>query len=510
MRQNAFLEKFGLFADTPDAVEKIRGLLNHFAVIGKLVPNRPDEVAVGLKLRGQLNGDSNLPANWRTGLLGEVFNFEYGDNLPAPKRTQSGEYPVYGSNGIVGTHDCYLTKEPAIIVGRKGSAGALNVATGPSWTTDVAYFVRPPKDLDLRFTYYLFATLRLDELGKGIKPGLSRKEVYALPIAVPPLAEQKRIVAKVDELMALCDRLALQQQEREKRHAALTRASRARFAEAPTPANLSFLFHPSYSISPADLRQSILTLAVLGKLVPQCPHDLPAEEMLRQISSEKKQLSDSGNLKADKKAWVNSSANPPYDVPGSWCWVRLQDVFEISRGGSPRPAGDPRFFGGSIPWITVGEVTKDSEKYLTGTTSGLTEEGSKRSRFIKPGDLLLTNSGATLGVPKISKIRGCMNDGVAVLRLFHSFELNDFGYLYLTHQTEAFRNVNQGMGQPNLNTPIIAGWYFPLPPLAEQRRIVAKVDQLMALVDQLEAQLTASRATTTKLLDAIVAELTAA
>jgi type I restriction enzyme S subunit len=156
----------------------------------------------------------------------------------------------------------------------------------------------------------------------------------------------------------------------------------------------------------------------------------------------------------------------------------------------------------------VGEVTKDSSKYLTETATGLTEEGSERSRFINPGDLLLTNSGATLGVPKISKIRGCMNDGVAVLRLFHSFDFNEFGYLYLTHQTASFRNVNQGMGQPNLNTPIIAGWFFPLPPLAEQRRIVAKVEQLMTLVDALETQLAASRTTAANLLSALVTELT--
>lgn len=81
---------------------------------------------------------------------------------------------------------------------------------------------------------------------------------------------------------------------------------------------------------------------------------------------------------------------------------------------------------------------------------------------------------------------------------------NLLGYIYLTHQTPAFRDVNQGMGQPNLNTPVIAG----CPPLAEQRRIVAKVDQLMALVDKLEAQLAASRATAEKLMDAAVAELT--
>ena len=328
------------------------------------------------------------------------------------------------------------------------------------------------------------------------------------PIPLPPLAEQKRIVAKVDEMMALCDELEAQQREREERKGKLVQASLARFAAAPTPDNLQFLFHKSYDIPPADLRKMILTLAVQGKLVRQEAGDGTAENMLGEILSQKSALTQKGLLKADKKPWVNSLAEPPHVIPVSWRWVRLQDVYEVSRGGSPRPAGDPRFFGGQIPWITVGEITKDTCKLLTNTSTGLTEEGAQRSRFIDPGDLLLTNSGATLGVPKISNIRGCLNDGVAVLRLFHRFNFNDFAYLYLVQQTPSFRAVNQGMGQPNLNTPIIASWFFPLPPLPEQQRIVSKVTELLALVDELERQLEESRATGAKLLEAIVRELT--
>ena len=99
---------------------------------------------------------------------------------------------------------------------------------------------------------------------------LDLKVIWAsVPVPVPPLAEQKRIVAKVDELMALCDRLEAQQQERDEQASQLTRAALSRFADAPTPANLHHLFHPSYTIPPADLRKSILTLAIQGELVPQ-------------------------------------------------------------------------------------------------------------------------------------------------------------------------------------------------------------------------------------------------
>jgi type I restriction enzyme, S subunit len=135
------------------------------------------------------------------------LDFQYGKGLKASERADEGPVPVFGSNGIVGFTDKPLTVRPSIIVGRKGSAGALNLCDGPSWTTDVAYFVESPSFLDLRFLLNSLAALDLDKLGKGVKPGLSRSEAYEQIIALPPLAEQRRIVTKVDELMALCERL---------------------------------------------------------------------------------------------------------------------------------------------------------------------------------------------------------------------------------------------------------------------------------------------------------------
>lgn len=236
----------------------------------------------------------------------------------------------------------------------------------------------------------------------------------------------------------------------------------------------------------SKVKQLIFDLAVRGKLVSQSLADEPAVTILERVKAIKEHATRRGEIKKDKDHWDGLPSTPPYKVPPGWIWVRLQDLFEISRGGSPRPAGDPKYFGGPIPWITVREITKDSSKFLVSTEGGLTEEGASKSRFVNPGDLLLTNSGATLGVPKITGIRACLNDGVAVLRSFHEEPLNDFAYVYLHSQTHAFRRVNQGMGQPNLNTAIIAGWFFPLPPLAEQVRIVARLDELMALCDRLE------------------------
>jgi type I restriction enzyme, S subunit len=508
MKLEAFFEKFDQFADMPDAVPKMRELLVHFAVVGKLVPNDPKEKPVGLTLSGASESESPFPANWREGFLRDAFNFEYGDNLPAPKRSQSGEYPVYGSNGIVGTHVNYLTKEPAIIVGRKGSAGALNIANGPSWTTDVAYFVRPPKDIDLRFTYYLFSTLRLDALGKGIKPGLSRKEAYALPIALPPLAEQKRIVAKVDELMALCDRLEAQQQERETQHAALARASLARFVNAPTPANLQFLFQPSYTILPTDLRKSILTLAVQGKLVPQDPIDAPATDLLAQISRKKKAMIEAKHVRQGKVSRPQSALDAPTELPRGWEWVNVDSLcFKVTDGTHFTPqyaAAGVRFV--SAKDIVSGKLVFDRCKFITQ------EEHDQLYRRCNPEyhDIVISKSGS-IGTVALVEDRDefSLFESLALLKFDQESLFPAFLVCALTHACASLTTGHiRGVGVKHLHLDILRGLEMALPPLAEQRRIVAKVTQLMALVDKLETQLTASRAIAANLLSALVAELT--
>ena len=174
-------------------------------------------------------------------------------------------------------------------------------------------------------------------------------------------------------------------------------------------------------------------------------------------------------------------------VPDGWAVASLDQLSTVVRGGSPRPAGDPRYFGGSVPWITVGSITADETDYLRYANGGLTEAGKERSRFIEEHTLLLTNSGATLGVPKISLIAGCINDGVAAL-LDVEYPLKHYLVHYLRTKTDALRQVNQGAAQPNLNTTIIKAMVVPLPPVAEQARIVAEVDRHLSIIREVEAE----------------------
>ena len=513
MKLETFFEKFDQFADAPDAVAKMQALLIQLAVQGKLVPNDSSESPVRLKLSGEGGNAAPLPSNWRSGLLGDVLSFEYGDNLPAPKRSESGEYPVYGSNGIVGTHDTYLTREPAIIIGRKGSAGALNISAGPSWTTDVAYFVRPPRELDLSYTYYLLASLRLDELGKGIKPGLSRKEAYALPVAIPPLAEQKRIVAKVDELMALCDRLQAQEKERKTRHTALSHAAIARFDEAANPANLNFLFHPSYSVTPADLRKTILNLAVQGKLVPQKPSDGHASEVLKRLNrSRLDQQSWNQQKNSSPTEQIRWSSGEQLEIPETWVWVRLGDLVSSMNNGIYKPA---KFFSeAGVACVRMFNI-QDGYLDLSKLKRLILSDDEAAQYQLQAGDLLVNrvNSRELVGKTALVRVHNeplvfeAMNIRVRLLETQHIPE-----YVNLVLRTERARGyfqncAKQAIGQASINQTQLADIPIPLPPLLEQSRIIVKLDKLMTIVDELETLLTASQLISKELLDAVVHEL---
>jgi type I restriction enzyme S subunit len=196
----------------------------------------------------------------------------------------------------------------------------------------------------------------------------------------------------------------------------------------------------------------------------------------------------SGRLMSESSApfEVSNVDDRHTELPSGWCWAEIGELADVVRGGSPRPAGDPRYFGGPIPWITVGPITADDDDYLRSVPTGLTEAGRERSRYIQPHTLLLTNSGATLGVPKISLIGGCINDGVAAL-LNVEYPLKKYLLVYLRSKTAEMRRVNQGAAQPNLNTTIIKRHRVPIPPTDEQNRIVAEVDRRLSIVREVEA-----------------------
>ena len=178
--------------------------------------------------------------------------------------------------------------------------------------------------------------------------------------------------------------------------------------------------------------------------------------------------------------------------------MRLGDLADIVRGGSPRPAGDKKYYEGNIPFLKVGDLTNSESMELWTYTHTIKEAGLKKTRFVKKDTLMLTNSGATLGIPKICMIDTAFNDGIAAFLGISIRILKEYLFYFLKSKTTWFlKEAAKGQGQPNLNTDIIAATEFPLPPLAEQKEIVARVEKHLQTITQLETQI-ATRETTTK------------
>jgi len=544
-----FFEKFNQFADASGAVAKMRELVLQLAVQGRLViQSTSDESADALAAtiaedRAAFVKKRNvarqcvfasvedtqcpfaLPRGWIWTRLGNLcrvqagFAFEsaafvQGDSgVPMIRirditkdHTQVNYVGEYREEFLVDTGDYLVGMDGNFTVAKwRGPRSLLNQRVSRlQWYS---------QHLEPSF-FAVAAQYRLSEL-QGTKAyttvdHLSSGQIENAIVPLPPLAEQKRIVAKVDELMALFDRLEAQQQERETRHAALARASLARFADAPTPANLQFLFNPSYDIPPADLRKSILTLAVQGKLVPQYPTDESAGELLVTIAKQRAKLLGSDSLRKTKPCRQFTSDEVPNEIPSTWTWTMLGEVTDIGTGSTPSRAEASFWMDGTIPWITSGSTSRspisEGDEFVTPAAVK-----AHRLRLYPPGTLLvaLYGQGKTRGQVAALEIPATINQAcAAICPLDGAPPMQGYLKLVLEKQYDEMRLLSAGGAQPNLNVQKIKEVFVPLPPLAEQRRIVAKVDQLMALVDELEMQLAASRATAASLISALVAELT--
>ncbi len=173
------------------------------------------------------------------------------------------------------------------------------------------------------------------------------------------------------------------------------------------------------------------------------------------------------------------------ELPKGWKWVKVSEISNVVRGGSPRPAGDPKFYGGNIPFLKVRDITKDSGIYLTTFEYTIKEAGLHKTRQIKPNTLLLSNSGATLGVPKICMIDATMNDGIAAF-LDLDERSNLFLYYFWLSKTKELRNINMGAAQPNLNTDIIKSYLVPYCSFEEQQLIVSELERKLTVCDKIE------------------------
>jgi type I restriction enzyme S subunit len=539
MNLDTFFEKFELFAEAPNAVAKMRELILDLAIKGQLVAQDPREEGALLLLkaiqekRRELTaknyGDVNpseqpfqIPNNWLWVRLGNIALASDSGWSP-----QCESEPREGTNwgvlkvsavswgvfrpdenkalppGMDGKPECEV---------RSGDFLLSRANTADLVARSVIVTQTPPRlmmsDKIVRFSLIDLVCKEFINIANLCQ---SSREYYAknasgtsssmknvgrevmcnLPIPLPPLAEQKRIVAKVDELMALCDRLEAQQQERETRHTALAQASLTRFADAPTPANLELLFHKAYSIEPAELRKTIRYLAVQGKLVPQriAEHSAP--------------------LPGNNIAQIKNKLG--FRLPDSWQASYLEHV---TSSIVDCPHSTPKWTDSGKICIKTNQI-KPGVIDLSNPSYVSDSEFEERVRRLRPqgDDILYSREGGILGIAcRIPLgVELCLGQR---LMLFRAGESIVPSFLELVLNSPLITNIAKlsttGGAAPRVNVSTIRAYPIPLPPLPEQERIVAKVEQLMGLVDRLEAQLVEARGKGAALLEAVVAELSGA
>ncbi|MBN1820747.1 MAG: restriction endonuclease subunit S [Prolixibacteraceae bacterium] len=347
----------------------------------------------------------------------------------------------------------------------------------------------------------------------GAQPNISREKIIATVVALPPLAEQHRIVAKVDELMALCDQLEQQQMNRIETHLKLveillktltnaTSAEELKAAWQHLEPHFDLLFTTEESID--LLKQTILQLAVMGKLVPQDPSDEPASVLLKKIETEKNKLIKAGKLKKQNPLPEITEDEKPFELPKGWEWARFPEIGEFGRGKSKhRPRNDKSLYSyGKYPLVQTGDVAR-ADREITTYTALYNDKGLLQSRMWPKGTMCITIA-ANIADSGILGFDACFPDSVVGFIPFSEIRDSKFFEYFIRTAKDDLTRFAPSTAQKNINLGILESVLIPIPPAKEIEKIVAKLDELMTLCDQLKERIVASQQIKVKLADAVV------
>ncbi|WP_413472294.1 restriction endonuclease subunit S [Shewanella baltica] len=402
-------------------------------------------------------------------------------------------------------------------------------------TTEIVAIV-PSEAIYAEFLKYLLKSPTflnyVNSLMYGVKmPRLGTEDALQSVHSLPPLKEQHRIVVKVDELMSLCDALEAQTEASISAHQTLVEtllnalllpqatantASQSDISlERPftnrfdmdwqrVAEHFDTLFTTSASID--TLKQTILQLAVMGKLVKQDHNDEPAAKLLARIAKEKAQLFKEGKIKKQKPLPAITDEEKQFELPSGWAYERIGTFGIVGTGSTPSRSNPLYWEPAEINWVSSGET---SNFFVTQTKERVSELAIKETNVsIYPAGTLIVamyGQGKTRGqITELLEPAGT-NQACAAIRLVdESVNHKDYVKLFFRKAYLELREHAAGGAQPNLNVGKIASTIVPLPPLEEQHRIVAKVEELMALCDQLKVRLADAQTTQLHLTDAIV------
>lgn len=561
MNADRLLAHYHRVADTADAIDRLRRFILDLAVRGKLVPQDPNDESASVlfeRLMSSKGNDSHankkqaavtsiegadipfsVPVGWLWLRFGSIHDLVRGvtyTKSDVAETQLAGHLPILRANNI-GTSlnfdelvfvrkkcispDQMLHRGDYLIALSSGSKNLVGKAAfvaadykgGFGGFCGVIRVLSPC--LEQFVGVFLSSRLYRDAISAGSRGiginNLKRETLNEILFPLPPLAEQNRIVAKVDELMALCDRLEAARAAREATRDRLEAASLARLS-APDPdtfrddARFALDALPTITTRPyqiRQIRQTILNLAMRGMLVPQDPTDEPASELLKRIAAEKARLAKTGEFRKNKPLSPIPEEALPFKLPSGWAWERLGNIGETNIGltYSPQDISET-----GIPVLRSSNIQNGK---LDFSDLVRVKDEPKQSVMVQQGDLLIcARNGSRALVGKVAVIQDLKEPAAfgAFMAIFRS-EVNQYLYHFicspLFRQLIAEVNtttINQ-ITQNNLRSTLV-----PLPALAEQHRIVAKVEELMALCDRLEASLTIADESRSRLLDSLLVE----
>lgn len=542
MDTRTFLENFGTIADAPGGVQRLRDLILDIAVRGMLVEQFPDEESPSTDDDTGVNPESvwpfDVPTRWRWVQMGQITDSRLGKMLDKAKN--KGPLRPYLRNANVqwfrfdlsDIHelrlededlDSHTVRQGDLVICEGGEPGRLAIcdeSIAGMVIQKALHRVRPLAGVDPWYLAYAIrgyaATGFLASFftGATIKH-LTGKALASVPIPLPPLAEQERIVAKVDELMGLCDDLEARQQHRHRVTTSLRTSALHALTEAETPDDLRHAWNRLSSNWPAitasaeaigELRQTILQLAVTGRLTTSLPHDGTATDLL------------GASAALDDPALVDSegaAVADPYTLPPSWTWVTLGSVLTKVLAGWSAPSTQQR--RNSDEWAVL-KVSACTWGVFRPEENKALKPGAvpREALEVRAGDLLITRANTSDLVARSVVVdttppRLMLSD--KTLRLTPIKGCNP-RYLNLANLAPAARAHYQDEAtgtsdsMKNVSQRAIRRTPIPLPPSPEQDRIVANVDELLGLCDDLEAQLSTARTVQESLTEAATAHLT--
>jgi type I restriction enzyme S subunit len=523
-------------------IKKLRELILELAVRGKLgTQNVNDEPAsillekiaeektqliaqkkfkkqIALPVIAAEEKTTELPIGWEWARLQSIIQISSGNGLTSKQMNMEGKVPVYGGNGVTGYHDAHNVDKRTLVIGRVGFyCGSVHITPERAWITDNAFVTTfSEENIYIDYLSWLLKATNLNENDSATaQPVISGRKLYPIVVCLPPLAEQHRIVAKVDELMALCDQLEQQTEESLSAHqtlvevllAALTKSDSAEDFQTSWQRiadHFDVLFTTEHSIE--QLKQTVLQLAVMGRLVPQNPSDEPASVLLEKIAEEKAQLIADKKIKKQKLLPAITDEEKPFELPNSWEYERIGTFGIVGTGSTPSRSNPDYWQPAEYNWVSSGET---SAFFLNETKEKVSALAIKETNVsLYPAGTLIVamyGQGKTRGQITELLSEAGTNQACAAIRLVNdSLHHKDYVKLYFRKAYAELRSHAAGGAQPNLNVGKISNTVLALPPLAEQQRIVAKVDELMALCDQLKARLSDAQTTQLHLADAVV------